>query len=145
MLVESQRYPVMMSATLYHWLIYRVLRPVLDAGPGAWKHGGRVGFGRLETLYDRTRQVTIQQNGRIVRIALKDARTLMGLLELHGSLGFVSPPRSASTLKKRLAWQVGDVDQRPGELPVLARSLRLIPIGRGRYLTPGPLTAGDIP
>lgn len=137
MLVDGQRYPVVMSQTLYRWLMFDALRPVVDAGPGRWTHGGRVTYARLETLYTHGRQVEIAQNGRIVRLTAKDARTLMGLLDLSKSLPIEKPPRSSRELTSRLSWQIGDTDQLPGTLTQQARALRLIPLGNGEYLTMG--------
>jgi len=139
MLVETARYPVLMSRTMYRWLVYDVLRPVMDRPATSWPHGGRVSYVRLETLHARTRQVEFQgEGGRTLRLTSKDARTVMGLVELHRSLGLTAPPASARSLVERLRWQVGDADHLPGVLPPMVRALRLIPLGDGKYLLKGP-------
>lgn len=138
MLLDSARYSVIMSRTMYRWLVYDAVRPTVDAGPTAWTHGGRVAYGRLETLYARLRQVEFAgEGGRVVRLTSKDARTVMGLVELARSLGFSDPPPSARSLAERLRWQVGDVDRFPGTLPEQARTMRLMPVGPGQYLSTG--------
>lgn len=137
MLVDGQRYAVMMSQTLYRWLMFRALRPILDSGPDGWTHAGRVTYGRLETLYAHGRQVEISWGGRILRLTKKDARTLMGIIELARGPVLPDPPGSSRWLFRQLSWQVGDMDRVPGEVPEQVRTLRLIPIGNGQYLTQG--------
>ncbi len=137
MLVEGQRYRVVMSQTCYHWLMFTVLKPILGAGPSAWPQGGRVAFGRLETLYAHGKQVEIAQQGRFLRLTLKDARTVMGLVELARAGRLPAAPRSARSLYRELGWQVGDTETLPGALPEPVRAWRLIPLGNGKYLSQG--------
>lgn len=144
MLIDGHRYPVLMSQTLYRWLMFDKVRPILDAGPGSWPHGGRITFGRIETLYTHAKQVGIIQGGRVLRLTQKDARTLIGILEhLQSDPG---RPRSARSLISRLRWQVGDLDAVPGLVHEQVRAMRLVRIGDGQYLSQHvdlPLVPGD--
>lgn len=133
MLIDDQRYPVLMSQTLYRWLMFDRMRGILDAGPKTWTHGGRIAFGRIETLYTRCKQVGIEQGGRVVRLTQKDARTLIGLLEHLQARP--DRPASASPLVERLRWQVGDLDTIPGLVREQVRVMRLVPIGNGQYIS----------
>lgn len=133
MLLNDQRYPVLMSQTLYRWLMFDRIRWILEAGPKSWPHGGRIAFGRVETLYTHCKQVGIEQGGRVVRLTQKDARTLIGILEhLQGD---PDRPASARSLVERLRWQVGDLDTIPGLVREQARAMRLVPIGNGQYIS----------
>ena len=138
MLLDAQRYPVLMSRTMHRWLVYRVLQPALEAGPQSWSHAGRITYSRLETLYARAKQVSfLGDGGRVLSLAPRDARTLLGVIECADSIATEPPPRSARALADRLRWQVGDVDHLEGVLPERARTMRLIPVGPGEYLTQG--------
>lgn len=133
MLIEGQRYPVVMSQTLYRWLMFGPMRKIIDAGPKSWTHGGRIAFGRVETLYTHGKQVGMEQGGRVVRLTQKDARTLIGLLE-HLQTD-PDRPTSSRSLLGRLRWQVGDVDHIPGQLSEHVRVMRLVPLGNGTYVS----------
>lgn len=133
--MDGQRYGVLMSQTLYRWLMYEVLKPVLDAGGTAWGQSGRVSYERLETLSARCRGVEMLGQGRLVRLAQRDARTLMGVLDLARTGRIPVPPASSKSLSGRLAFQVGDVDHLPGQVSERAAKLGgVMALGDGRYV-----------
>lgn len=137
MLVEDTRYRVLMSRSLYRWLVYDATGAALSAGVKGWTQGGRVSFSRMETLHARLKAVSFEGEGRMVRLAQRDARSVIALIELWRSLGLDEPPRSSRSLVERLRWQVGDVDRLPGVLPEQVRSMHLIPAGPGLYVSQG--------
>ena len=144
MLVETQRYGVMVSQSLYRWLMFEVLRAIVDAGPGAWNQSGRVSYERVETLYARGRQVELAGQGRLMRLAQRDARTLMGILDLARTGRLPVPPASSQSLSTRLAWQVGDLDRMPGQISERASRIGgCIQLGDGRYVVIERLPAGE--
>lgn len=111
MLQPGIRYEVLMSATAYSWAVHRLVRPIVDGSPSAWPHQeGRLAYGRVESLFSHLRQVREQQQGRIVRLAPRDAQTLLGLLEAAQD-GVVKVdekmPGGARSLARELSWRLG--------------------------------------
>lgn len=135
MTLDGVLYTVTMSRSAFHWLVRGVLTPILDAGPRAWPHGGRLDFGRLETLARRCRHVEVRQRGRVTRWTSKDARTVLALLEAAGE-GVVArkPPASAGALGQVLRYQVGDLRDLPGLVPLRVAQAGGLPTSRGGYV-----------
>lgn len=135
MTVEGATYAVTMSRSTFNWLVRGVVGPVLDAGPSAWPHGGRLAYGRLETLATRCRHVEVRQRGRVTRWTLRDARTVLALLEAARA-GMVrrAPPPSADALEVTLRWQVGELRDLPGLVPVAVARGGWLPTSRGDYV-----------
>ncbi len=111
MLQPSVRYEVLTSATAYSWTVHRLVRPIVDGSPSAWPHReGRLAYSRVESLWSHLRQVREQGQGRIVRLAPRDAQTLLGLLEAvqDDVVKVKNPmPGGARALARTLSWRLG--------------------------------------
>lgn len=135
MAVEGATYAVTMSRSTFNWLVRGVVGPALDAGPSAWPHGGRLAYGRLETLATRCKHVEVRQRGRVTRWTSKDARTVLALLEA-ARVGIVTraPPASAAALELALRWQVGELRDLPGQVPERVARAGWLVNSRGEYI-----------
>ena len=126
MLIDGHRYPVLMSQTLYRWLMFDKVRPILDAGPGSWplEVASRSAGSRPCT---RTRSRSgIIQGGRVLRLTQKDARTLIGIPGAPAIRPW--PPEVGAVADLRLRWQVGDLDAVPGLVHEQVRAMRLVQV-----------------